>query len=36
VDNPLNRYSVSARDKLKTNADGSTDFYIPADCPGKD
>jgi hypothetical protein len=36
VDNPINRYSVSQRDKLKSNADGSTDLYIQADSPGKD
>jgi hypothetical protein len=36
VDNPINRYSVSARNALKTNADGSTDLYIQADSPGKD
>jgi hypothetical protein len=36
VDNPLNRYNVSQRNKFKTNADGSTDIYIQADSPGKD
>ena len=36
VANPLNRYGVSARDKLKSNPDGSTDIYIQADSPGKD
>jgi hypothetical protein len=36
VANALNRYSVSQRDKLKPNADGSTDLYIEADSPGKD
>jgi hypothetical protein len=36
VDNPLNRYNVSQRDKFKTNADGSTEIYIQADSPGKD
>jgi hypothetical protein len=36
VDNPLNRYTLSQRNKLKTNADGSTDLYIQADSPGKD
>jgi hypothetical protein len=36
VANALNRYSVSQRDKLKPNADGSTDLYIQADSPGKD
>jgi hypothetical protein len=35
VDNPLNRYTLSQRNKLKTNADGSTDLYIQADSPGK-
>ena len=28
VDNPLNRYTLSARDKLKANADGSVDLYL--------
>ena len=28
VDNPLNRYTLSQRNKFKTNADGSPDFYI--------
>jgi hypothetical protein len=36
VDNPLNRYTLSQRNKFKTNADGSTDLYIQADSPGKD
>jgi hypothetical protein len=36
VDNPLNRYDVSQRNKFITNADGSTDIYIQADSPGKD
>jgi hypothetical protein len=36
VENPLNRYNVSQRNKFKTNADGSTDIYIQADSPGKD
>lgn len=36
VNNPLNRYSVSARQNLKTNPDGSTDLYIQKDSPGKD
>jgi hypothetical protein len=35
VDNPLNRYNVSQRNKFITNADGSTDIYIQADSPGK-
>jgi hypothetical protein len=34
--NPINRYSISARNSLKTNSDGSTDLYIQADSPGKD
>ncbi|MGA7061375.1 MAG: DUF1214 domain-containing protein, partial [Candidatus Acidiferrales bacterium] len=36
VDNPLNRYTLSQRNSLKTNSDGSTDLYIQADSPGKD
>jgi hypothetical protein len=36
VANPINRYSISARNSLKSNADGSTDLYIQADSPGKD
>jgi hypothetical protein len=36
VNNPLNRYSISAREKLKSNPDGSVDLYIQKDSPGKD
>ena len=36
VANPLNRYSISARQKLKANADGSTDLYIQNESPGAD
>ena len=36
VDNPLNRYTLSQRNKFKTNADGSVDLYIQAESPGKD
>jgi hypothetical protein len=36
VDNPLNRYSISARQDLKANDDGSVDLYIQHDSPGKD
>jgi len=36
VDNPLNRYTLSSRDPLETNPDGSTDLYIQADSPGAD
>ena len=36
VDNPLNRYTLSQRNKLKANPDGSVDLYIQAESPGKD
>ncbi len=36
VENPINRYSISARQKLKHNPDGSVDIYIQHDSPGKD
>jgi hypothetical protein len=36
VDNPLNRYNLSQRNKFKTNADGSVDLLIQKESPGKD
>ena len=36
VKNPLDRYSISARQPLKVNPDGSTDLYIQNESPGKD
>jgi hypothetical protein len=36
VDNPLNRYTLSQRNALKTNTDGSVDLYVQADNPGAD
>jgi hypothetical protein len=36
VANPLNRYSLSPRQSLKSNPDGSTDLYIQNESPGKD
>lgn len=35
VDNPLNRYTVSPRNNLKFNDDGSLDIYIQHESPGK-
>jgi hypothetical protein len=34
VDNPLNRYTLSARNDLKKNADGSIDLYLQHENPG--
>lgn len=34
VDNPLNRYTLSARNDLKKNADGSVDLYLQTENPG--
>ena len=36
VPNKLNRNTLSQRNKLKANPDGSTDLYIQKDSPGKD
>jgi hypothetical protein len=36
VANPLNRYSISARQNPKYNADGSLDLYFAKDSPGSD
>ncbi|MEZ5462369.1 DUF1254 domain-containing protein [Dokdonella sp.] len=36
VPNKLNKFTVSPRDNLKTNADGSTTLYFQTESPGKD
>lgn len=36
VDNPINRYSISARQDLKANPDGSVDILIQNKSPGTD
>ncbi len=36
VNNPINRYSISARQNLKSNPDGSVDLYIQKVSPGPD
>ena len=36
VANPINRYSVSPRQNLKHNPDGSVDLYIQNGSPGAD
>jgi len=35
VPNSINRYTVSQRNRLKANADGSVDIYVQKDSPGK-
>ena len=34
VENPLNRYTLCQRNKLKFNPDGSVDLYLQAANPG--
>lgn len=36
VDNPLDRYTLSSRNKLQANDDGTVTLYIQSDSPGKD
>ena len=36
VANPINRYSISARQNLKANPDGSVDILIQSESPGAD
>jgi hypothetical protein len=36
VANPINRYSISPRQNLKRNSDGSVNLYVQKDSPGAD
>jgi hypothetical protein len=36
VPNPLNKFTVSPRNNLKPNPDGSITLYLQKDSPGKD
>jgi hypothetical protein len=36
VPNALNKFTVSPRNNLKSNADGSTTLYFQHETPGKD
>ncbi|MGH8586826.1 MAG: DUF1214 domain-containing protein [Gammaproteobacteria bacterium] len=36
VDNPINRYAIGDRDKLRYNPGGSLDIYIRNESPGTD
>ena len=36
VPNPINRFTVSQRNKFKVNADGSIDLFVQNESPGKD
>jgi hypothetical protein len=36
VPNPINRYSISPRQNIKPNPDGSVDVYIQKESPGQD
>jgi hypothetical protein len=36
VQNPIHRYAIGDRDKLRADADGSVTIYIQHDSPGKD